>query len=113
MIPTFRSTPSELFLGKDVLKICSKFTGEQPCRNVIPIKFQSKFIEITLQYGCSPVNLLHIFRTLFDKNTYGGLLCNIVDFESSVSVTTADITRTAAVIREYRLLQGSSSDKRI
>ena len=33
------------------------------------------FIEInfTLRHGCSPVNLLHIFRTLFSKNTSGGL----------------------------------------
>ena len=27
------------------------------------------FIEITLRDGCSPVNLLHIFRTTFTKNT--------------------------------------------
>ena len=26
------------------------------------------FIEITLQHGCSPVNLLDIFTTLFTKN---------------------------------------------
>ena len=26
-----RSSHPELFLSKDVLKICSKFTGEQPC----------------------------------------------------------------------------------
>ena len=38
--------------------------------------FNSNFIEITLWYGCSPVNLLHIFRTPFYKNTYGGLLLN-------------------------------------
>ena len=30
--------------------------------------------EITLRHGCSPVNLLHIFRTLFYQNTSGGLL---------------------------------------
>ena len=35
---------------------------------------QSKFIEITLRDGCSPVNLLHIFRTPFPKNTSGRLL---------------------------------------
>ena len=35
---------------------------------------QSKFIEITLRHGCSPVNLLHIFRTPFIKNTSGLLL---------------------------------------
>ena len=33
---------------------------------------QNKFIEITLQHGCSPVNLLHIFRTAFSKNTSRG-----------------------------------------
>ena len=35
---------------------------------------QSNFIEITLQHGCSPVNLLHIFGTRFPKNTSGRLL---------------------------------------
>ena len=43
----------------------SKFTGEHPCRSVISIKFQSSFIEITLWQGCSPVNLLYIFKHLF------------------------------------------------
>ena len=31
------------------------------------------FIEITLQHGCSPVNLMHIFRTSFHRNTSGEL----------------------------------------
>ena len=35
---------------------------------------QSNFNEITLPHGCSPVNLLHIFRTCFLKNTSGWLL---------------------------------------
>ena len=34
---------------------------------------KSNFIEIALRHGCSPVNLLHTFRTPFYKNTYGGL----------------------------------------
>ena len=34
--------------NKGVLKICSKFTGEHSCRNVISITLQSNFIEITL-----------------------------------------------------------------
>ena len=56
--------------SKGVPKICSKFTGEHPCRSVISTKLQSKFIEITLfLHGCSSVNLLHIFRTPFLKNT--------------------------------------------
>ena len=51
-----------------------KFTREHPCRNMISIKLQSNFIEIRLRHGCSPVNLLHIFRTFFHRNPSGGLL---------------------------------------
>ena len=35
---------------------------------------QGNFIEIELPHGCSTVNLPHIFRTPFYKNTPGGLL---------------------------------------
>ena len=69
-----RSSPSEVFLGKGFLKICSKFTGEHPCRSVNSIKLLCNFIEIALRLGCSPaVKLLHIFRTPFYKNVSGGL----------------------------------------
>ena len=61
-----RSSHPEVFLGKGVLKIYSKFTGEHPCL--------CNFIEITLRHGCSPVNLLHIFRTHFLNSTSGRLL---------------------------------------
>ena len=54
-----------MFLGKGVLKICSKSTAEHPCRSVISIKLLCNVIEITLQHGCSPVNLLHIFSFVF------------------------------------------------
>ena len=32
-----RSSHPEVFLGKDVLKTCSKFTGDHPCRSTISI----------------------------------------------------------------------------
>ena len=64
-IVTVRSSCPEVFLRKGVLKICSTFIGEQPYRSVISIKLQSNIIEITLRHECSPVNLLHIFRTPF------------------------------------------------
>ena len=32
---------AEMFLIKGALKICSKFTGEDPCRTAISIKLQS------------------------------------------------------------------------
>ena len=63
-----------MFLVKGVLKICNKFTGEHPCRSVISIKLLYNFIGITLRHGCSPVNLLHIFKTPSTKNTSGWLL---------------------------------------
>ena len=63
-----------MFLEKSVLKIRCKFTGEYPCRSVISIKLLCNFTEITLRHGCSPVNLLHIFRTPFTENTSGRLL---------------------------------------
>ena len=69
-IINFQKQPSRGFLKK-VLKIRSKFAGEYPCRNAISVKLQSNFIEITLWHGCSPINLLHIFRTPFPKNTSG------------------------------------------
>ena len=47
-----------------------------PCLWLISIKLQSNFIEITFRHGCYPVNLLHIFRTPFQKNTSGWLLLN-------------------------------------
>ena len=50
-----RSSPSEVYLGKGVLKLCSKFTGEHSCHK-------------GEHFGLSsPVNLLHIFRTTFPK----------------------------------------------
>ena len=70
----FRSSPLDVLLGKGVLKIFSKLTGEHPCRSASSINLQSNFIEITLRHGCSLVNLLHVFRTPFPKSTSGGML---------------------------------------
>ena len=60
-----------MLLRKGVWKVCSKLTGEHPCRSVISTKLQNKFIGIVLRHGCSPVNLLHIFRTTFLRNIKG------------------------------------------
>ena len=46
-------------------------------QSVISIKLQRNFIEIALRHGCSPVHLLHIFRTPFLKNNSGWLLLKI------------------------------------
>ena len=70
-----RSSHLKVFLRKGVRKICSKFTGEHP--------YRCNFIEVALRHGCSPVNLLHIFRTHFLNNTFKWLLLTIVANTSS------------------------------
>ena len=69
-VQDFQRQPPRGVPVKSVLKICSKLTGEHPCKSAISIKLHCKFIKITLRHACSLVNLLHIFRTLFLKNTY-------------------------------------------
>ena len=41
---------------------------------MISVKLQSNFVEIAHPHRYSPVNLLHIFRTPFYKNSFEGLL---------------------------------------
>ena len=55
-------------------KYAANLQKKHPCENVILIKLQSNFIEITFRLGCSPVSLVHIFGTPFPKNTSGRLL---------------------------------------
>ena len=54
-------------------KVFWKHAAEHPCQSVISIKLICNFIEIALRHWCSPVNLLHIFRTSFSRNTSGGV----------------------------------------
>ena len=51
---------------------------------MILIKLLCNFIEVTLRHGCSNVNLLHIFRISFIKNTSGWLLLSIRVFMSFI-----------------------------
>ena len=58
-IPMYRSSRPEVFLRRRVLKICSKFTGEHPCRSwnrtsawVFPCIFSEHFFLRTPLEGC-------------------------------------------------------------
>ena len=90
----YKSSPPEVFLRKGVLKICSKFTREHPCRSAISIKLLCNFIEITIQHGCSPANLLHIFRKPFLKTPLDGYF--YIDVLRYLAKFTAKFMRTAA-----------------
>ena len=58
-------------------KSCSENIQQIYRRKPMP-KLLCNFIEITLRHACFPVNLLHIFRTPFSKNTAGWLLLVMV-----------------------------------
>ena len=56
-------------------KRCSENMQQIYRRTPMP-KCDFNLFEIALRRGCSPVNLLHIIRTSFTKNTSGRLLLN-------------------------------------
>ena len=62
-----RTSHPEVFLEKGVLKICSKYTGEYPCRSVISIKLQSNFIEITLPVWVFSCKFAVCFQNTFSQ----------------------------------------------
>ena len=74
--------PSRCVLGKRCSENIQQIYRRTPmpkCEfNKVAIKLQSNFIEIALWHGCSPLNLQHIFRTPFPRNTSGWLLQYIV-----------------------------------
>ena len=80
---------SEVAIQRCSYKKCSENTQqiirEHPCRSAISINLQRNFIEIVLRHGRSPVNLLHISRTSFPKNTSGRLLLHC-EFDENESV---------------------------
>ena len=51
LIKNNRGSYPKVFLGKGVLKICSKFTGEHPCRSAISIKLQRPFVNLGIGIG--------------------------------------------------------------
>ena len=63
-----RSSCQEVFLGKVIFKYAANLQENTHVEIAKP-KLQSNFIEIALRHGWSPVNLLHIFRTTFPRNT--------------------------------------------
>ena len=50
-----------------------RYTKQTQCLR-FSSSLQNNFIEISLRHGCSPVNLLHIFRATSPRNTSGSLL---------------------------------------
>ena len=88
---SFQKQPSRGVLRKRSTENMQQIYRRTSCRSAISIKLQSNFIEITLWHGCSPVNLLHFFRTHFLKNTSEGLLlsCLVTKIKEIISKNTS------------------------
>ena len=72
--PSYGSSLPEVFLGKGVLKICSKFTGEHTHRKVISIKLLCNFIHSSKP---SPTPFVIKGGMEFFKNGYNGGIGNV------------------------------------
>ena len=68
------AAPQRGVLRKSCSENMQQIYRRTPWHSVISIKLQSNFIEIKFWRGCSPVNLLHIFRKSFSQNTSKRLL---------------------------------------
>ena len=76
---SFYSKPLKQPFRAVLEKRCSENMQKIYRRTPMPKRDYSNFIEIALRHGCSPVNLLHIFRIPFHKNTFGWLLLKLID----------------------------------
>ena len=82
------STP-EVFLGKGLLKICSKFTDEYSCRSVISISFKTTLLKS--HFGMSVlyrIRLSYIFKILSISNEKPSISIEIL----STSIEILDIS---------------------
>ena len=73
-----KSSPLEVFLGKGVLKRCSKFTAERPCRSAITIKFPVETgckLNVNKTFRRRPGRLRNVLCTFNLRPVSMGLLC--------------------------------------
>ena len=68
--------PSRCLLRKRCSEIMQQIHMRTPTAKCDSIKLLCDFFKIALWHRCSPVNLLHIFRTSSYRNTSAGLLPN-------------------------------------
>ena len=67
------------YCSEAVTQRCSENMQQIHRRKPMPKCDFNNFTEIALQHGCSPVHLLHIFRTPFPRNTSEWLLLIVHD----------------------------------
>ena len=64
-----RSSPSEIFLRKDVAKICSKFTGGHPCRRKVA-RISIKLLALQIYWNHTSVWVISCKFAAYFQNTF-------------------------------------------
>ena len=72
-----RSSHPEVFPGKCVLKICSKFTGEHTCWSAISIKLDFNKVALQLYWNRTSAWVLLCKFAVYFQNTSGWLLLKV------------------------------------
>ena len=86
--------------------------GEHSCRNVISI-CKATLIEITLQHGYSPVNLLYIFKTPVSRNTFGCLLLYFNPLSASTALIQTPVNDLQSKSTDWFLYEGNMALNRL
>ena len=78
---SFNSKMNLLDLQKQPLRVVLKKSCSENVQQIYrrtPMMRWASLFEITLRHGCSPVNVLHIFRTPLPRNTSGWLFLGLL-----------------------------------
>ena len=113
LIHSFANRVQPIHLPEAAIKRCSQEKVSKnmqqiyrihPCRSAISINLLCNFIGIALRHGCCPVNLLHIFRTSFLKNTSGQLF--LICITNQLTVFYKKRMLVLNVLRQNTLIAG-------
>ena len=84
----FRSSHQKVFLRKGVLKICSKFIGEHPCRSATSIKLQQLYLTRTSAWVFSCKFAAYFQNTFSLGIPLGDCFCNVCILQYLVASST-------------------------
>ena len=97
VFPTFQDMP--VWVNNDN----NNLTGVRNEFEALKIFLMEEFIEITLRHGCSPVNVLHNFRTPSPNNVSGGLRMSPKKYAKQTTLNTHALITKIVLIYSVNL----------
>ena len=104
-----RNSRPEVLLEKGVLKICSKFTREHPCRSAISIKLQSNFIDLILHDNINVRRHLNKGKLHLNDTGISRFVRNFRDFLNLFETTWHESTHNLLNVSSSSSLSGYPS----